>query len=49
MEGLVTRFKGKLVKMIKDADGRFNDYSTLPKIRQILLPWGYQLFRSDLL
>ena len=36
-------FKGKLVKMIKDVNGRFNDYSILPKIRQILFHWGYEL------
>ena len=28
--------------MIKDADSKFNDYSVLPKIRQILLHWGYE-------
>ena len=27
----------KLVKMIKDAGSKFDDYSILPKIRQILL------------
>ena len=27
----------------------FDDYSILPKIRQILLPWVYQLTESDLL
>ena len=42
-KGIVTRFKGKLVKMIKDANGRFDDYSVLPKIRQILLHWGSDL------
>ena len=30
---IVTRFKGKLVKMIKDASGRFDDHSLLPKIK----------------
>ena len=33
----IARFKGKLVKMIKDAHGRFDGYSVSPKIRQILL------------
>ena len=33
---IVTRFKGKLVKMIIDANSRFDDYSISPKIRQIL-------------
>ena len=39
-KGIVTRFKGKLVKLIKDANCRFDDYSISPKIRQILLHWG---------
>ena len=29
--------------MIKDADSKYDDYSILPKIRQILLHWGYEL------
>ena len=29
--------------MIKDAGSKFDDYSILPKIRQILLNWGYEL------
>ena len=37
LKGIVTIFKGKLVKMIKDANSRFDDYSISPKIRQILL------------
>ena len=32
-KGIVTRFKGKLVKMIKDANSRFDEYSISPKIR----------------
>ena len=39
----VRRFKGKLVKMIKNASSKFNDYSVSSKIRQILLHWGYEL------
>ena len=34
MEKIVDRFKGKLVKMIKDAGSKYDDYSMLPKIRQ---------------
>ena len=30
---IVSRFKGKLVKMIKDADNKFDECSVLPKIR----------------
>ena len=31
---IISRFKGKLVKMIKDANSKFDDYSIPPKIRQ---------------
>ena len=48
-KGIVSRFKGKLVKMIKDAASKFDDYSTSPKIRQILLHWGYELTEKDFL
>ena len=40
------RSRGKLVKMIEDADSKFDDYLILPKIRQILLHWGYELNRK---
>ena len=46
---IVSKFKGKLIKMIKDVNGRIDDYSISPKIRQILLHWGYELGESDLL
>ena len=48
-KGTVSRFKGKLVEMIKDAGTKFDDYSISPKIRQILLHWDDQLVRCDLL
>ena len=35
--------------MIKDINGRFDDYAIPPKIRQILLHCGYELVVSDLL
>ena len=35
MKKIVSRFRGKLVKMIKDADSKYDDYSTSSKIRQI--------------
>ena len=47
-KGIASRFKGKLIKMIKDVNGRFDDYSISPKVRQILLHWGYELVGSDL-
>ena len=48
MEKIVSRFRGKLVKMIKDAGSKFDDYSISPKIRQILLHWCYELAKEDL-
>ena len=35
--------------MIKNSNGRFDDCSVLLKIRQILMHWGYELVKSDLL
>ena len=35
--------------MIKDAASRFDDYSISPKIRQILLHWGYELTEKGFL
>ena len=43
MEKNVSSFRGKLVKMIKNAGSKFHDYSVLSKIRQILLHCGYEL------
>ena len=43
----VSRFRGKLVKMIKDADSKLDDCSIPPKTRQILLHWGYELTVKD--
>ena len=33
--------------MIKDVGGKFDDYLILPKIRQNLLYWGYELTEKD--
>ena len=43
----VSRFRGKLVKIIRDDGSKFDDYSVSPKIRQILLHWGYELTEKD--
>ena len=45
----MSRFRGKLVKMIRNAGSKYDDYSILPKIRQILLHWGYELTEKDFL
>ena len=42
-ERIVSRFRGKLVKMIKNAGSKYDDYSISLKIRQILLHWDYEL------
>ena len=44
---IVSRFRGKLVKMIRDVGSKFDDYSISPKIRHILLHWGYELTEKD--
>ena len=40
---IVSRFRGKIVQIIKDAGSKFDDYSVSPQIRQILLHWAYEL------
>ena len=47
MEKTVSRFRGKLVKMIRNAGSKYGHYSILPKIRQILLYWGYEITKKD--
>ena len=32
--------------MIKDVNGKFDDYSISPDTRQILLHWGYELVKN---
>ena len=39
----MSRFRGELVNMIRDAGSKFEDCSISSKIRQILLHWGYEL------
>ena len=47
---IMSRFRGKLVKMIRDAGSKFDYYSISPKIRHILLHWGcYELTEKDFL
>ena len=43
----MSRFRRILVKMIRDSGSKFDDYSISPKIRQILLHWGYELTEKD--
>ena len=43
----MSRFRGKVGKMIKGAGSKSNDYSISPKIRQVLLHWGYELTEKE--
>ena len=43
---IVSRLRGKLVKMIKNSGSKYN-YSISLKIRQTLLHWGYELTKKD--
>ena len=46
---IVSRFRDKLVKIIRDVGSKFDDYSISPKIRQILLHWDSELTQKDFL
>ena len=46
---IISRFRGILAKVIKDAGSKFDDYSTSSKIRQMLLHWVYELTEKDFL
>ena len=39
----MSRFRGKLVQIIRNTGIKYDDYSNSSKIRQILLHWGYEL------
>ena len=43
----MSRFRVKLVKMIRNVGSKYDDYSIWPKIRQILTHWGYELTKKD--
>ena len=44
---IVSRFRGKLLKVIRNAGSKYGYYSISPKIRQIVLLWGYELTEKD--
>ena len=46
---IVSRLKGKLVRMIKGVNDSIDDYSISPKIKHILLHWIYELVENDFL
>ena len=41
------RFRKWLITLILKKNGKWNDYSISPKIRQTLLHWGYELTKKD--
>lgn len=43
-----SRFRKRLINMIKAKNSTYNDYSISPAIRQTLQHWGYQLTEKDL-
>ena len=46
-KGIVSRFNCKFVKMIKDINGRCDDYEVCLIIRQVLLHCGYELVEDN--
>ena len=46
---IVSRFRVRLVNMIKDAGNKFDNCSISPKTRQILWHWGYELTEKGFL
>ena len=47
LKKIVSRFRCKLVKRSRDVGSKLDDYSISPKIRQLLLHWGYELTEKD--
>jgi hypothetical protein len=45
--GVNGRFRKRLINLINNKKSKYNDYSISPKIRQLLLQWGYELTESD--
>lgn len=41
------RFRTRLINDIRKVDGKYNDKTISPVIRQILQHWGYQLTKKD--
>ena len=46
---IVSRFRVKLIKMIRNGNSKFDDCSISTKFRQILFQWGYELTKKDFL
>lgn len=46
--GPQSRFRRRLINMIKKKNTKYNDFTISPKIRQTLQHWGYRLTKRDL-
>ena len=46
--GPKSRFRARLINMVKKKETTFDDFSVSPKIRQVLQHWGYQLVEEDI-
>ena len=44
----MSKFRSKLMKIIKNSGSKYDDYSISPKIRQIVLHWGYESTKKNL-
>ena len=42
-----SRFRKRLINIIKKDNGKYNDYTKSPKIRQTLQHWSYVLTKKD--
>ena len=47
LAGVNGRFRKMLISLIKKKDGKYDDFSISPKIRQTLQHWGYVLTEAD--
>lgn len=45
--GEKSRFRRRLINLIKKKKSKYNDYNISPKIRQTLQHWGYKLTKRD--
>lgn len=43
-----SRFRKRLVNMLKDKKKKYNDFTVSPKIRQTLQHWAYQITSEDM-
>ena len=44
--GPKSRFRRRLINMIKNKKSKYNDFTISPKIRQTLQHWGYKLTKK---